>query len=114
MPDNLADILESPEHTLLATDLGNTEGPLWHPEGYLTFVDLIGNRLLDLLEQSHDTCRARHALDDTGGRWRQHDLHQRRTPWLRQGVCLGRQENTLATRSDGRQQGLRIPCDEQE
>ena len=33
MPDNLADILESPEHTRLATDLGNTEGPLWHPEG---------------------------------------------------------------------------------
>ena len=45
MPDNLDDILESPEHTLLATDLGNTEGPLWHPEGYLTFVDLVGNRL---------------------------------------------------------------------
>ncbi|MCS5655320.1 MAG: SMP-30/gluconolactonase/LRE family protein [Dehalococcoidia bacterium] len=46
MPDNLDDVLESPEHTLLATDLGNTEGPLWHPEGYLTFVDLVGNRLL--------------------------------------------------------------------
>ena len=45
MPDDLDDILESPEHTLLATDLGNTEGPLWHPEGYLTFVDLVGNRL---------------------------------------------------------------------
>lgn len=27
MPDKLDDILESPEHTLLATDLGNTEGP---------------------------------------------------------------------------------------
>jgi gluconolactonase len=45
MPDDLDDILELPEHTLLATDLGNTEGPLWHPEGYLTFVDLVGNRL---------------------------------------------------------------------
>ena len=45
MPDRLDEILESPEHTLLATDLGNTEGPLWHPEGFLTFVDLVGNRL---------------------------------------------------------------------
>ena len=45
MPDDLDDILESPEHTLLATDLGNTDGPLWHPEGYLPFVDLVGNRL---------------------------------------------------------------------
>ena len=26
MPDSLAEILESPEHTRLATDLGNTEG----------------------------------------------------------------------------------------
>jgi len=40
MPDDLDDILESPEHTLLATDLDNTEGPLWHPEGYLTFVGI--------------------------------------------------------------------------
>ena len=46
MSDKLADILESPQHTRVATDLGNTEGPLWHSEGYLTFVDLVGNRLL--------------------------------------------------------------------
>ena len=45
MPDKLGEILTSPEHTLIATDLGPTEGPLWHPEGYLTFVDLVGNRL---------------------------------------------------------------------
>ena len=42
----LAEILESPEHTLLARVGGNTEGPLWHPGGYLTFVDLTGSRLL--------------------------------------------------------------------
>ena len=39
-------ILESAEHTLLATDLGATEGPVWHPEGYLTFVDLRGGLLI--------------------------------------------------------------------
>ncbi|MEK7806517.1 MAG: SMP-30/gluconolactonase/LRE family protein [Chloroflexota bacterium] len=46
MPDDLSGILESAQHTLLAAGLGPTEGPLWHPEGYLTFVDLRGNRLL--------------------------------------------------------------------
>ena len=45
MPEDLSSILESPEHTLLATGLGATEGPLWHPDGYLTLVDL-GGRLL--------------------------------------------------------------------
>ena len=44
--DGLSGILESPEHTLLASVGGNTEGPLWHPGGYLTFVDLTGSRLL--------------------------------------------------------------------
>ena len=46
MPEGLTDILESGEHTLLASGLGRTEGPLWHKDGYLTFVDLGGSRLL--------------------------------------------------------------------
>ena len=46
MAEDLSGILESTEHTLLATGLGNTEGPLWHSAGYLTFVDLSGSRLL--------------------------------------------------------------------
>ncbi|MYE40078.1 MAG: SMP-30/gluconolactonase/LRE family protein, partial [Chloroflexi bacterium] len=45
MPDDLSGILESPEHTHLADVGGNTEGPLWHPEGYLTFVSLTESRL---------------------------------------------------------------------
>jgi sugar lactone lactonase YvrE len=45
MPEDLSSILESPELTQLATGLGATEGPLWHPGGYLTLVDL-GGRLL--------------------------------------------------------------------
>ena len=45
MPEDLSSILESPEHSQLATGLGATEGPLWHPGGYLTLVDL-GGRLL--------------------------------------------------------------------
>ena len=46
MPDRLSEVLESGEHTLLAFEQGRTEAPLWHPEGFLTFVDLDGSRLL--------------------------------------------------------------------
>ncbi len=37
MPEGLSDILESTEPTLVAAG-GPTEGPLWHPDGYLTYV----------------------------------------------------------------------------
>ena len=40
MNNDLADILESTEVTTLATGFVFTEGPLWHPAGYLFFVDL--------------------------------------------------------------------------
>ena len=46
MPYALTDILESPEHTLLASGWGSTEGPLWHPDGHLTFVDFSNSLLL--------------------------------------------------------------------
>ena len=46
MATDLSSILESTEPTLLTTGFGRTEGPLWHPGGYLTFVDLEGSRLL--------------------------------------------------------------------
>jgi len=46
MAENLFDIFESTEPTLLTTGWGRTEGPLWHAEGYVTFVDLEGCRLL--------------------------------------------------------------------
>ena len=45
MLDELSKVLESPEHTHLSTVGGNTEGPLWHPDGYLTFVSLTESRL---------------------------------------------------------------------
>ena len=46
MMSDLATILESTEPRLLATNLGSTEGPLWHPAGYLTLVDMQVSRLL--------------------------------------------------------------------
>ena len=46
MPDQLSSILESTEPTLLTSGWHRTEGPLWHPGGYVTFVDLQGCQLL--------------------------------------------------------------------
>jgi gluconolactonase len=43
---NLSRIVESPELTIIASGFRGTEGPVWHPAGYLTFVDLEGNQLL--------------------------------------------------------------------
>ena len=45
MAEDLSGILETGEHTRLATGFGGTEGPLWHPEGYLTFVDMRNSRV---------------------------------------------------------------------
>lgn len=46
MADDLSGILETTEPTLLATGFVLTEGPVWHPGGYLTFVDLRSSQLL--------------------------------------------------------------------
>lgn len=46
MSENLSNILDSTEPTVLTTGWGRTEGPLWHAGGYVTFVDLEGSRLL--------------------------------------------------------------------
>ena len=40
MADQFSDIVESTEAERLATGFVFTEGPLWHPDGYLLFVDI--------------------------------------------------------------------------
>ncbi len=40
MPTTLADILESTQPELVATDFEFTEGPLWHPDGFLYVSDV--------------------------------------------------------------------------
>jgi gluconolactonase len=42
----LSTILESPTVERLATGFGFTEGPLWHPDGFLYFDDLRRSQLL--------------------------------------------------------------------
>lgn len=43
---DLSGILESNEVTVVASGLSATEGPVWHPAGYLTFVDIRRSQLL--------------------------------------------------------------------
>ena len=49
MPDRLAEIVESSEPERLATGFQFTEGPLWHPDGYLLFVDIRTSRIFRLV-----------------------------------------------------------------
>jgi gluconolactonase len=47
MPEDLSSIVESTQPALLATHPDwRTEGPLWHPSGHLTFVDIGKSQLL--------------------------------------------------------------------
>jgi gluconolactonase len=46
MNDALSTILESPTVERLASGFGFTEGPLWHPDGFLYFVDIRRSQLL--------------------------------------------------------------------
>ena len=48
MADRLGEILESPEAERLATGFIFTEGPLWHPDSYLLFVDIRTSRIYRL------------------------------------------------------------------
>ena len=40
MPDNLDHIVESSQAEHLATGFEFTDGPVWHPDGHLLFVDI--------------------------------------------------------------------------
>jgi gluconolactonase len=49
MTATLSDIVVSPEAQRLATGFGFTEGPLWHPAGYLLFVDIRRSQIFKLV-----------------------------------------------------------------
>jgi gluconolactonase len=51
MTDKLAALFESTEPERWATGFQFTEGPLWHPDGYFTFVDIRTSRIYKL---AHD------------------------------------------------------------
>ncbi|PON19149.1 gluconolactonase [Candidatus Entotheonella serta] len=49
MAETLSDIVESSEPERLATGFVFTEGPLWHPDGYLLFVDIRRSQIFKLV-----------------------------------------------------------------
>ena len=49
MTDRLSEIVESGEAERLATGFVFTEGPLWHPDGYLLFVDIRRSQIFRLV-----------------------------------------------------------------
>jgi sugar lactone lactonase YvrE len=49
MAATLSDIVESSEAERLATSFVFTEGPLWHPDGYLLFVDIRRSQIFKLV-----------------------------------------------------------------
>ena len=46
MPDDLSTVLEPGDPVRLATGYGATEGPVYHPDGSVTFVDYAASQLL--------------------------------------------------------------------
>ena len=67
MADNLSQFLAETELTLLDGSLARTEGPLWHPAGYLTFVDLEREHLLKWAPQSGATTILRENTGEGNG-----------------------------------------------
>lgn len=49
MSDNLSNIVASSEAERLTTGFEFTEGPLWHPDGYLLFVDIRRSQIVKLV-----------------------------------------------------------------
>lgn len=49
MADLLSTIVASSAAERLATGFVFTEGPLWHPDGYLLFVDIRRSQILKLV-----------------------------------------------------------------
>ncbi len=46
MPENISTVVEPGDPVLLATGYGATEGPVYHPDGSVTFVDYAASQLL--------------------------------------------------------------------
>ena len=104
MPDDLDQILESPEAQRLATDFVFTEGPVWHPEGHWLFVD-VRRSLMFRVSPSGDLETLRENTNGANGLT--FDLQGRLILCEGDGRRISRQEpdgsmTTLAETSDGK------------
>ena len=67
MAEDLTGLLAETQLTLLDGTLERTEGPLWHPGGYLTFVDLAREQLLKWDPQTRETTVVRENTGEGNG-----------------------------------------------
>ena len=67
MAEDLSGLLAETELTLLDGNQVRTEGPLWHPGGYLTFVDLERQQLLKWDPQTRETTVVRENTGEGNG-----------------------------------------------
>src|SRR5256885_5883213 len=135
MDDRLSSLLETTTPERLATGFGFTEGPLWHPDGFYSFVDIRNSRLHRVTPGK----AAEVVRENTGeGNGTTFDLqgrlviceggHRRVTRWSADGtseVLMDRYEgkrlnrpNDVVCKSDGSlwftDPGLRVPLAERE
>jgi len=66
MAVTLADIVASPQAERLATGFVFTEGPLWHPDGYLLFVDIRRSQILKLVPGNAPEIIREHSGESNG------------------------------------------------
>src|SRR4029453_8971006 len=66
MAATLSNIVESSEAERLATGFVFTEGPLWHPDGYLLFVDIRRSQILKLVPGSAPDIIREHSGESNG------------------------------------------------
>ena len=66
MAVTLADIVASPQAERLATGFVFTEGPLWHPDGYLLFVDIRRSQIAKLVPGNAPEIIREHSGESNG------------------------------------------------
>lgn len=66
MAVTLSDLVASPEAERLATGFVFTEGPLWHPDGYLLFVDIRRSQIIKLVLGSAPQIIREHSGESNG------------------------------------------------
>ena len=66
MAVTLSDIVVSSQAERLATGFVFTEGPLWHPDGYLLFVDIRRSQIWKLVPGSAPELIREHSGESNG------------------------------------------------
>jgi len=101
--NGLAAIVSAAEWETVADGLGFTEGPLWHPDGYLIFSDTTGGRICAVRDGALSTYRDMPGEGPNGLTW---DRQGRLLVCFQDGRRVGRERDgrieAVAERYEGR------------